>query len=196
VRNPSETVKPVAESAMREVIGRNNLGDILTTAQSEIADETRRIMQEMFDSYKAGIEVIAVNISRPDVPAPVIGEFQDVKRAEQDRETAESVAQGYRNEILPRAKGEAEKMNQDSLAYKNRVIADAQGDAARFMSVYNEYKLAKDVTRKRMYLETMEDIYEGMPKMIMDTRGTQGVVPYLPLRELKPQTPAASGGQQ
>lgn len=185
VRDPELTVKPVAESAMREVIGRNNLTEILTTAQSEIAEETKEIMQQMLDNYEAGLEVIAVNLNRPDVPAPVIDEFQDVKRAEQDKETAESVAEGYSNEIIPRAKGEAEQMKQQALAYKNKVIADAEGDAARFLSVYNEYKLARDVTKKRIYLETMETILDGMDKIIIDQQNGQGVLPYLPLKTLQ-----------
>ncbi len=185
VKDPELLIKPVAESAMREVIGRNNLTDVLTTAQSKIAEDTKMIMQGMLDDYQAGIQVTLVNLSRPDVPAPVIDEFQDVKRAEQDRETAESVAEGYRNEIIPRAKGSAVQMIQEAEAYKNKVVADAQGDAARFLSVYNEYKLAKDVTRKRIYLETMEDIMTGMNKVIMDEGAGNGVLPYLPLKGLQ-----------
>ncbi len=139
-------------------------------------------MQRIFDQYQAGIEVIAVNLSKPDVPDPVLGEFQDVKRAEQDKETAESVAEGYRNDIIPRAKGEAVQMVQAAEAYKNRVVAEAQGDVARFNKIYEQYVNAKDVTRKRMYLETMEAVMKGMPKVIIDesSKGT-GVVPVLPL---------------
>jgi membrane protease subunit HflK len=189
VRDPEGTVRAVAESAMREVIGRNKLEEILTSAQSKIADDTQQIMQEMLNQYHAGIEVIAVNLSRPDVPQPVIDEFQDVKRAEQDKATAESVAEGYRNDILPRAKGEAVKMVQDAEAYKNRVIAEAKGDVARFGSIYDQYILAKDVTRKRMYLETMEQVMKGMNKVIVEQKGS-GVVPVLPLPSLV--TPAPS----
>lgn len=185
VRNPERFIKPVAESAMREVIGRNDLTDVLTTAQSQIAEDTKEIMQQMMDGYAAGIEVIAVNLSRPDVPAPVIDEFQDVKRAEQDRETAESVAEGYSNEIIPKAKGEAVQMIQQAEAYKSKVVADAEGDAARFLSVYNEYKLAQDVTRKRIYLETMEEIMQGMNKVVLDNNAASSVLPYLPLKALK-----------
>ncbi len=192
IREPVGTVRAVAESAMREVIGRNKLEEILTSAQSKIADDTQKIMQEILDSYDAGIEVIAVNLSRPDVPKPVIDEFQDVKRAEQDKATAESVAEGYSNDILPRAKGEAVKMVQEAEAYKNRVIAEAKGDVARFGSVYAEYRLAKDVTKKRMYLETMEQVFKGMNKVIVEQKsGGQGVVPVLPLPAMsqpKPKT--------
>jgi membrane protease subunit HflK len=115
------------------------------------------------------------------VPQPVIGEFQDVKRAEQDKQTAESVAEGYRNEILPRAKGDAAKMLEDAQAYKSRVIADAEGDASRFKQIYTQYAQAKDVTKKRMYLETMETVLRGMPKVIVDNSGKNGALPVLPL---------------
>ena len=185
VRNPAEMIKPVAESAMREVIGRNTLGDVLTTAQSQIAEDTKEIMQTMLDSYDAGIEIIAVNLSRPDVPSPVIDEFQDVKRAEQDKETAESVAEGYSNDIIPKAKGRSVQMVQEATAYKNKVVAEAEGDVARFLSVYEQYKDAKDVTRKRIYLETMEEIMGGMQKVIIDEKSGNGVMPYLPLQELR-----------
>jgi len=198
VRDPADSVKMVAESARREVIGRNKLDDIRTTAQSQIAEDTKAIMQRVFDQYQAGIEVIAVNLSKPDVPAPVLGEFQDVKRAEQDKETAESVAEGYRNDIIPRAKGEAVQMVQKAEAYKSQVVAEAQGDVARFNSIYQQYVNAKDVTRKRIYLETMEAVMKGMPKVIIDEAGKgNGVVPVLPLPPL-PQAaakPASSGGQ-
>lgn len=193
LREPEQSIHVVAESAMREVIGRNNLSDVLTTAQSKIAEDTKQIMQQVFDSYGAGVEIIAVNLSRPDVPQPVIDEFQDVKRAEQDKQTAESVAEGYRNEIIPRAKGEAVQMIQDAEAYKSQVTANADGDAARFLNIYNQYKLAKDVTKRRMYLETMEEILKGMPKVITEggSGSTQPVLPLMmPSRTVPPTLPA------
>lgn len=180
MRHPETNVRVVAESAMREVIGRTKLDDVLTGAQSQIAEDTKTLMQQMFDEYDAGIEIIAVNLSRPDVPQPVIDEFQDVKRAEQDKQTAESVAEGYSNDILPRAKGDAAKMLQDSEAYKSRVIADAEGNASRFKQIYAEYVLAKDVTKRRMYLETMEEVLKGMPKIIMES-SKGGALPVLPI---------------
>lgn len=180
MRDPAGNVKYVAESAMREVIGRTTLDDVLTGAQSQIAEDTKTLMQQIFDEYDAGIEIIAVNLSRPDVPQPVIDEFQDVKRAEQDKQTAESVAEGYRNEIIPRAKGDAAKMLQDAEAYKARVTADAMGNASRFKQIYNEYAQAKEVTKRRMYLETMEEVLKGMPKMIIDS-SKGGALPVLPV---------------
>lgn len=193
MRDPAISVKAVAESAMREVISRNNLGDILTSAQTQIAEDTKTIMQQMFDRYDAGIEIIAVNLSRPDVPQPVIDEFQDVKRAEQDKQTAVSVAEGYANEILPKARGEATKMVQDAEAYKTRVVADAQGNAARYTQIYNQYTQARDVTKQRMYLETMEAVLKSMPKVVVDAgaRGTGGLMQYLPLPS---STRAAASG--
>ena len=192
MRDPAGNVKPVAESAMREVIGRNNLDDVLTGAQSQIAEDTKQLMQQMFDEYNAGIEIIAVNLSRPDVPPPVIDEFQDVKRAEQDKQTAVSVAEGYRNDILPRAKGDAAKMLEDAAAYKSKVTADALGDASRFKQIYAEYAQAKDVTKRRIYLETMEAVLWGMPKVIVEaaTKNGGGVTPVLPLMmpAVKPPT--------
>ncbi len=177
MRNPADNVKYVAESAMREVIGRTTLDDVLTGAQSQIAEDTKTLMQQIFNEYDAGIEIIAVNLSRPDVPQPVIDEFQDVKRAEQDKQTAESVAEGYRNEIIPRAKGDAAKMLQDAEAYKSKVIADASGNASRFKQIYAEYAQAKEVTKRRMYLETMEEIFKGMPKIVMEKGGQVSVLP-------------------
>lgn len=192
MRDPEGSIKMVAESAMREVIGRNKLDDVLTTAQSQIAEDTKTIMQQIFNEYDAGVEIIAVNLSRPDVPQPVIDEFQDVKRAEQNKETAESVAEGYRNELLPKAKGEAAQMEQDALAYKAKVTADAEGDVARFNSIYKEYSQAKDVTKRRMYLETMEQVMKGMNKVIIDpaARGNGGTVQMLPMPTPKAPTPA------
>jgi len=194
MRDPETNVKSVAESAMREVIGRNKLDDILTSAQSQIAEDTKAIMQEMFDRYGAGVEIKAVNLSRPDVPQPVIDEFQDVKRAEQDKQTAESVAEGYANEILPNAKGQSAKMNQDAEAYKSKVIADAEGETARYKQIYAQYALAKDVTKKRMYLETMEEVLKGMPKMVIDSnaQGNGGMMQWVPTPAPRSTTAATS----
>lgn len=191
MRNPAGNVRIVAESAMREVIGRTRLDDVLTGAQSQIAEDTKTLIQQMFDEYDAGIEIIAVNLSRPDVPPPVIDEFQDVKRAEQDKQTAESVAEGYRNEIIPRAKGEAAKMLQDAEAYKAKVVADAQGNASRFKQIHAEYAQAKEVTKRRMYLETMEEVLKGMPKLVMEN-GKGGALPVLPITLSSPKAPAAA----
>ena len=185
VRDAAATVKPVAESAMREVVGQMKLENILTTEQGAIATRTQEIIQNVLNAYDAGIEVVSVNLSKPDVPREVIDAFQDVKKAQQDRETTVNVAERYRNEIIPKANGDAARMEQEALAYKKQVVARADGDTSRFLAVYEQFKNAEDVTRKRLYLEAMEEILRGMPKMIMDSKSA-GVVPYLPLRELAP----------
>lgn len=185
VRNPVETIRPVAESVMREVIGQMPLEYIIDKGQADIAERSAQTIQEVLDEYKAGIIVVGVNLRKPDVPEEVIDSYQDVKKAEQDLETEISKANRYSNQILPVAKGKAAQMEQQALAYKAETIAEAQGQAARFLSVYNEYKQAKDVTRKRMYLETMEKIMDDMPKVIIDKKASGGVLPYLPLPEVQ-----------
>jgi modulator of FtsH protease HflK len=185
IRNPDETIVPVAESVMREVIGQLPLEYIIDRGQGEIADRTAKTMQAVLDQYQAGIRIQSINLRKPDVPSEVIEAYQDVKKAEQDRETEVSKANRYRNQVIPTAKGEAVKMEQEALAYKERVIADAKGQASRFVSIYKEYEQAKDVTRKRMYLDTMEEMLKGMPKVIIDQKAGNDVLPYLPLPEIQ-----------
>lgn len=185
VRNPEETVKAVAESAMREVIGSTPIANALAEGKLQLAQATRRLIQETLDSYDAGVEIVSVNLGDVDPPEQVIDAFRDVQSARADMETARNQAEAYRNDILPRARGEAQKMVLDAEGYKQEVIARARGDASRFAAVYAEYRQSRDVTRKRLYLETMEEILPGMQKMIVDKNGA-GVVPYLPLPGLKP----------
>lgn len=184
IRRAEQIVKPVAESAMREVIGQMPLQRIITDAQIEISDRTKEIMQQMVNAYNAGIQIVAVNLSKPDVPPEVIDAFQDVKRAEQEKNTLINKAEAYENEIIPKARGKAVKAEQQALAYKREVTEQAKGDAARFLSVYEEYRQAKDITKKRLYLETMEEILTGMNKFIIDGEGSKNMVPYLPLNEM------------
>ncbi len=185
IRNPVETIRPVAESVMREVIGQMPLAYIIDKGQAEIAERSAQTIQEVLDQYKSGINIVGVNLRKPDVPDEVIDSYQDVKKAEQDLETEVSKANRYSNQIIPVAKGKAAQMEQQALAYKAETVAEAKGQAARFLSVYNEYKVAKDVTRKRMYLETMETIMADMPKVIIDKKSSGGVLPYLPLPEVQ-----------
>jgi len=185
VRDPSDTVKSVAESAMREVIGRTPIADALTEGRSAIEFETKEIVQSILDSYNAGIEVVLLQMREVQPPTAVIDAFRDVQSARADRDRARNEAEAYRNDIIPRARGESEKIIQGAEAYKQKTVADAQGQASRFVSVYDQYRKAKDVTRKRIYLETMEEILGGMDKVIIDSRGSgTGVVPYLPLPQL------------
>ncbi len=185
VVDPSRTIKQVAESAIREVVGKNNIQFILTEGRTKIADDTRRVMQAVLDGYNAGVVITQVALQRTEPPASVIDAFRDVQAAQADRERAQNEAEAYRNDIIPRARGEAQRMLQQAEAYKQEVIANAQGDASRFTQVYNEYRLAKDVTTKRMYLETMEQLLRGTNKVIIDGHSGQGVLPYLPLPELQ-----------
>ncbi|MCB2081668.1 MAG: FtsH protease activity modulator HflK [Rickettsiales bacterium] len=185
LREQAETVKAVAESAMREVIGRNPITDSLTERRYEIAQEARGIMQIVLDQYQSGIEIKDVPLRDSQPPGQVIDAFRDVQTARADQERARNEAETYRNDIIPRARGEAEKIIQEAEAYKQETIARAQGEAERFLKVYEEYRKAKDVTRKRMYLETLETIYSDIEKILLDSeKGGAGVVPYLPLPEL------------
>jgi len=184
IRDPEDTVKAVSESAMREVIGKSQIATVLSDGKLQVALDTKKLIQDTLNSYKAGIEVVSVNLLKADPPAEVLDAQRDVQTALADMETARNQAEAYHNDIVPRARGEAQKIVLDAEAYKQEVIARAQGEASRFSAVYNQYKDARDVTKKRMYLETMEDILQGMSKVIVESKGN-GVVPYLPLSELK-----------
>lgn len=185
VREPEETVKAVAESAMREVIGKSHIATVLAEGKLQVAQDTKKLIQNTLNSYNAGIEVVSVNLLQADPPAQVIDAFRDVQTALADLETARNQAEAYRNDIIPRARGDAQKMVLDAEAYKQEIVARAQGEASRFLAVYNEYKQSRDVTKKRIYLETMESILQGMSKVIVEGKGGNGVLPYLPLPELK-----------
>lgn len=184
IRNPEETVKAISESAMREVIGKSKIADVLAEGKLIVAQDTRKLIQNTLDSYKAGIEVVTVNLLKADPPAEVLDAQRDVQTALADAETVRNQAEAYHNDIVPRARGQAQQIELEAGGYKEAVIARAQGEASRFSAVYSEYVQAKDVTRKRMYLETMEDILQGMTKIVVN-KGGSGVVPYLPLPELK-----------
>jgi len=184
IPNPAQTVRSVVESAMRDVIGRTMINSVLTEGKSQVQEETRKLAQETLDNYKAGIEIRNVNLLNASFPGAVVDAARDVQAARADQERARNEAEAYKNDILPRARGQAERMKQEAEGYKQEVVAKAQGDAARFISVYNQYKQAQDVTKRRMYLETMEKVLVGADKTIIDNKA--GVVPYLPLSEIKP----------
>lgn len=177
------TVKNVAESAMREVIGLATVVEVLAEERSKIEQSTKKLIQDMLDNYEMGVKVVGVQLLRSDPPQEVLEAYRDVQNAKQDQEREINTAQAYRNDIVPRARGEGEKMLLDAEAYKNKVVADAQGDAKRFNSIYDQYKNAKDVTRKRIYIETMEEVLANMDKIIVD-KGSSNLVPYLPLSEI------------
>ncbi|MDB5366425.1 MAG: hflK [Rhodospirillales bacterium] len=194
IRDPEGTVKKAAESAMREVIGRIGIQPALTEARAQIESQTRELLQRMLDSYEAGVDVQQVQLLKVDPPTTVVDAFNDVQRARADRERLRNEAETYRNDIVPRARGDAERMLQDANAYRDKVVQDATGDAKRFISVYDSYRLSKDVTAKRLYLETMEEVLRKARKIVIDpsAEGKQGVVPVLPLDALRPPTPTAS----
>lgn len=186
IRNPEDTIKKVAESAMREVIGQTNIQPALTGARGEIQSRTRELMQDMLDSYEAGVLISDIQMQKVDPPAPVVDAFNDVQRARADRERLRNEAETYRNDIIPRARGDSEKLLQEAEAYKEEIVNRAQGDAARFNSVYAAYNQARDVTAQRLYIETMEDVLQNSQKIIIDhPQGGMGVLPYLSLDELK-----------
>ena len=185
IQGPQEvTIKAVAESVMREVIGKTPIQDALTGQKNKIQSETQQIVQTTLDSYGAGIQINEVKLQRVDPPSQVIDAFRDVQAAEADKERFQNEADAYANSIIPAARGESARMLQEAQAYKQQVIAASTGDASRFLAVYTEYTQAKEVTKKRMCLETMEQILSGMNKIIIDGDAGQGVVPYLPLPEL------------
>jgi modulator of FtsH protease HflK len=198
IQQPEGTVKAVAESAMREVIGRSSLTPILTAARQNIETEVHELMQKVLDSYGAGVLITEVKLQKVDPPSQVIDALRDVQAARADSERAQNEAQGYANKVVPEARGRAAQIIQGAEAYREQTVAEAKGATARFLQVYDEYKKAPDVTRQRMYLETMERLFGGTDKIILDQGGGGGVVPYLPLDQLtrRPQTPPQTGGSR
>lgn len=192
VNKPEDAVKAVAESAMREVIGRRELDDIITKDQARVEQETEELMQKTLDFYQSGVLVAQVQMNRRAPPAEVVDAFQDVIKAGQDQITKRNEAELYRNDVVPKARGAAAAAVQDAEAYREQVVREAEGEAQRFSAVLTEYRKAPGVTRQRLYLESMERIYGGADKIIVDTRGS-GVQPYLPLDQLKKQSPASGG---
>ncbi len=187
VDQPELTIKAVAESAMREVIGRTDLTAAITEGRLLVETEVVKRLQQVLDEYSAGVSILQVQLKNAEPPSQVIAAFRDVQAAEADKERAQNEALSYSNDIIPRARGQAEMIRQEAEGYKQRVIAEAEGEAARFLSIYNEYAKAPYVTRQRIYLETLQEVFAGKNKVIIDggKDGTQGVVPYLPLNELQ-----------
>ncbi|WP_435259391.1 FtsH protease activity modulator HflK [Thioclava sp. FR2] len=195
--DPENTIRAVAESAMRDIIARSELSPILNRDRGAIAQDVRTQIQATLDSYDAGLSVIRVNFEKADPPREVIDAFREVQAAQQERDRLEKEADAYANRVTAGARGEAARLLEEAEAYRAQVVNDAQGEASRFLSVYAEYVKAPEVTRKRMYLETMERVFGGMNKVILDGvqggEGGQGVVPFLPLNELaKPAQGAAA----
>ncbi|MGE0253180.1 MAG: FtsH protease activity modulator HflK [Alphaproteobacteria bacterium] len=193
LQDPEGTVRVAAESAMREVVGQTPLETVITGGRTQVQQRTLDLLQRILDSYGAGIAVISVQIQQADPPQQVIDAFNEVQRARQDKERLQNEAQAYENRIVPTARGEAQSVLQQAEAYRERLTKEAEGEASRFTQVYDAYRLAPDVTRRRMYLEAMRDVLSGTNKIIIDSStGGQGVVPYLPLNELRRTAPPAT----
>ena len=193
IRNPEETVKLASESAIREIVGQTTLEDALAKQRQQVESETHEVLQKILDSYGAGVFIDSVKMQKVEPPKQVIDAFNDVQRTKQDRERQQNEAQAYANDIIPKAKGESAKMVQEATAYKEKLMREAEGEAKRFLSVYEAYKGGKQVTRSRLYLERMQQVLQDSEKVIIDKgQGGAGVIPYLPLPEIKKRSRGAN----
>ena len=190
IQNPEGTVKAVAESAMREIVGQSDIEPILTEARAKTEAEVQDLMQKILDSYGAGVQVTQVQLQKVDPPSQVIDAFRDVQAARADQERLQNEAEAYSNRIIPEARGEAERILQAAQGYRDQVIALASGDASRFLQVYEQYKKAPDVTRQRIFIETMEKVLADTDKVIIDDKAGPGVLPFLPLSEFTVKKPS------
>ena len=188
LRDPQSTIRAVSESAMREVVAASELAPILNRDREQIADNAQSLIQRTLDSYDAGLNIVRVNLDKAEPPREVIDAFREVQAAEQTRDRLERQADAYANQVLAGARGEAARLLEEAEGYRAQVVNQAQGEASRFVAVLEEYRNAPDVTRKRLYLETMEKVLGDVDKVILDegvSGAGQGVVPYLPLNELR-----------
>lgn len=185
MRDPDQTVRVAAQSVLREIVGQSEMQPIITGDRGKIEDDTKEELQKVLNEFGAGIQIVRVKLQKADPPKQVVDAFNEVQRAKADMERFKNEAEAYRNEILPRARGEAAQRLQNAEAYKEAVVSKSKGDAERFLSVYNAYKGGKDVTIKRLYLETMEEVLGNSNKVIVDPspKGAN-VLPYLPLDKL------------
>ncbi len=182
VRDPRETIKAVSESVMREIVGRTQIQRILTSERRLIEPAALEATQRVLNDYRAGVVILAVQLLSVDPPEQVIAAFRDVTAAQQDMERMRNEAEAYANRVVPEARGAAARILQEAEAYREQTVAEARGQAARFTQIYEQYRNAPEVTRERMYLETMERVLAGVNKTIIDQpNGQQGVVPFLPL---------------
>lgn len=184
VRDPDDTVRDAAEAAMREVIGSTEIDQALTEGKEQVQIDAQAVLQAILDRYDIGIEVVTVKLQDVDPPDQVSDAFKDVISAQQDKERLINEASGYANDVVPRARGEAAQLINQAEAYREAKIRDADGAAKRFIALHDEYVKAKEVTRQRLYLETMEAVLPGMNKIILDDPSAKQAVPYLPLEPL------------
>jgi modulator of FtsH protease HflK len=188
VYQPDDTLKEVAESAIREVIGRSTLDNVLESGRQEIVEKTKELVQRTLDAYKSGIEVTTVNLQDVKVPTEVKPAQEDAIRAREDRNRFSSEAQAYSNDLIPRARGAAVRRTQDAQAYRASKVAEAEGEAQRFLKLLTEYERAPNVTRERLYIETIETVLASSKKVVIDTKGGGGNLLYLPIDKLLEQS--------
>jgi membrane protease subunit HflK len=179
VQDPEVTVKQVAESAMREIIGKSKVTDVLTDKRSQIEQQVSELLQRTLDNYRAGIQITQLQMQRAEAPAPVVDAFRDVAAAAIDKGRIQNQAEAYANKVIPEARGEVQRILQEAHGYKERVIAEAQGETDRFLKILTEYQNAPSVTRRRIYLETMERVLSNTDKVIIDGKAGENVVPFL-----------------
>ena len=198
LRDGPETVRAVSESAMREIVAGSELAPLLNRDRAIVAQRAKELIQSTLDSYEAGINVVRVNLNKADPPREVIDAFRDVQAAEQERDRLERQADAYSNRVLAGARGEAAQILEVAESYRAQGVTEAKGEASRFSAVLAEYRLAPEVTRRRLYIETLEKVLGGIDKIILDEGVNdgqgQGVVPYLPLNELRRGTTTPQGG--
>ena len=192
IRQPEALIRVVAESAMRDVVGRTAADEVRTKGRFAAQEQVKELIQKTLTSYNAGININGVQLEKADPPPQVVDAFEEVQRAEQEQNKLIREAERYRNKLLGEARGEAAQIVEKAKAYKARVVAESEGEAQRFIKVYDEYAKAKDVTRTRLYLETMEDVLGKSNKVIVDGKGGSGVVPYLPLPEVAKRNKGAN----
>lgn len=186
-RDRDDLIKQVAETSIREVVGRSKMDFVLYEGREKVAFDTSQLMQEIVDRYKAGVQITNVTMQAVQPPEQVQAAFDDAVKAGQDRERQKNEGQAYANDVIPRARGAASRLMQESEAYRSSVVANAEGEAARFKQVYAAYQKAPVVTRDRMYLDTMQKIFSSTTKVMVDTKGSNNLI-YLPLDKLIAQT--------
>jgi membrane protease subunit HflK len=193
VSEPDAFLRRVAESAMRELVGRSSAEEVRTGRRAQVEDDVKKLVQTTLDNYDAGMTVVGVQLERADPPDEVADAFEEVQRAQQDLDRFQREADQYANKTLGDARGKAAQIGEQAIGYKQQVIAEAQGESKRFLSVLEQYQQARDVTRERLFLETMERILGNSNKIVLEPTGGQGVLPYLPLDRLQGNRPPAAG---
>ncbi|MCC8984989.1 MAG: FtsH protease activity modulator HflK, partial [Nitrospira sp.] len=196
VADIDDTIGKSAEASMREVIGKSKIDEALTTGKAQIQHDTQELLQHILDEYKTGVQVAAVQLQDVDPPEAVAAAFKDVTNAKEDREKLINQAQGYRNDITPKAKGEAAQLVNQAKGYAQARLNRAQGESNRFLATLKEYNQSKDIISKRIYIETLEDVLPHIDKFVMDGKGAERVLPYLPLDRFSKPAPAGAAQER